>query len=121
MLHEKKPVFSSIYAVTIDQKDIPGIVDLAVKAHAIGYIVLAYSSGGGWMNDQSTPELSAVQNSLHMLDSACTHLQSRIFNNRKAEKLIETFKVDEKELTIRHNIEVANNPYLLHCFSNTHG
>ena len=118
VLKEQNPVFFvDLCSVTSDQIAILPVVKLATKATTMGwYVVLAYS--GGWMNDKSIPVSSAINRRLNMLDSTFSHLKSTVFNEREAKKFIDTFCVDNENLVENH-IEVANNPYLLHCFRNT--
>ena len=70
------------------------------------------------VDDRSSPALSAVSTGLDTLDSLFNHVLSTVFNDREANKFIDIFRVDAERLK-KDGIEVSNNPYLLHCFSNT--
>lgn len=120
VLQERKPVFFvDLCCVTHDQKDVLPLVKVAMMAMTKGwYIVLAYSSGGSWINDRSTSTLSTLQNHLSTLDHAFEHLRSEPFNGTEVKKFIEKFQVDIKALEEKQ-LEVANNPYLLSCFHRT--
>ena len=118
-----KPVFF-VDLCCVTNKDHQATILSTVRSAIIAvnagwYVVLAYSSGGGFMNERSTPELSTLRNNLDTLDDDFDHLLSTVFNDREAKKFKDTFLVDDECLMKRESIEVANNPYLLSCFSRT--
>ena len=82
------------------------------------YVVIAHSSGGGWKIDLSTTVLNRVRYNLETLDSSVEHLESTAFNDMEAKKFVNEVGVNVKRLE-EENIDVANNPYLLHLFTGT--
>ena len=115
-----KPVFFvDLCCVTNDEAVIETVVHNAMVARMAGwYIVLAYSSGGGLMNDRSSLRMTTVCNELESLDGYSCSLESTVFNDREADKFIDEFHVDIERLK-KDGIQVANNPYLLSIFTNT--
>ena len=115
-----RPVFFvDLSCVTIDQANIPTLVQLAIGEKARGwYVVIAHSSGAGWKIDLSTTVLKRVRYNLETLDNSVKHLESTAFNDMEAKKYVNEVGVDVKRLEEEH-IDVANNPYLLHLFRGT--
>ena len=95
-----RPVFFvDLSCVTIDQANIPTLVELAIEANSIGwYVVIAHSSGAGWKIDLSTTVLKRVRYNLETLDNSVEHLESTAFNDMEAKKYAKEVGVDVKRL-----------------------
>ena len=119
-LQSKNPIFfADLFGLTTDDLNISGVVTLLMCALSNRwFIVVAYTSGGGWMLNKETLQSSTVSKNLSLLQSKCDVLKSTLFTDKEAEKFTEIFKVDRKRIDDRH-IEVVNNPYFFHCFRNT--
>ena len=111
--------FVDLCYVTSNQPVVLEVVDLAATAQLRGwYVILSYSSGGGWMIEQSSSLTSQIRVNLGKLDERSYQLRTTVFSNEEAKKYIDEFQVDVEKLK-EQGIEVANNPFLLSCFHDT--
>ena len=95
-LQSKNPIFfADLFSLTTSDSNVSDVVRLLMYASSYRwFIVIAYTSGGGFMLNKETLQSSALRRNLSSLQSKCDVLESTLFTDKEAKKFTEIFKVD---------------------------